>query len=93
MINNQKIVVVMPAYNADQTLAQTFQELPMDRVLPETDGPFATIDLIKSFKIENLEDGLFSKTIEMIQQISPKELQDLAIKYLDIKKWVVIVVK
>ena len=32
MINNQKIVVVMPAYNADQTLAQTFQELPMDIV-------------------------------------------------------------
>ena len=32
MINNQKIVVVMPAYNADQTLAHTFQELPMDIV-------------------------------------------------------------
>lgn len=28
MINNKKIVVVMPAYNAEETLRQTFDELP-----------------------------------------------------------------
>ena len=28
MLNNQKVVVVMPAYNASQTLSQTYAELP-----------------------------------------------------------------
>ena len=32
MINGKKVVVVMPAYNAEQTLERTFQELPMDVV-------------------------------------------------------------
>lgn len=32
MINNKKLVVVMPAYNAAQTLKQTVDELPMDIV-------------------------------------------------------------
>ena len=32
MINEKKIVVVMPAYNAAQTLEQTYQEIPHDIV-------------------------------------------------------------
>lgn len=32
MINNKKVVVVMPAYNASQTLAQTYAEIPFDIV-------------------------------------------------------------
>jgi len=32
MIKNQKVVVVLPAYNAEQTLAQTIAEIPMDIV-------------------------------------------------------------
>jgi glycosyltransferase involved in cell wall biosynthesis len=32
MINNKKIVVVLPAYNAESTLAQTFNEIPFDIV-------------------------------------------------------------
>jgi glycosyltransferase involved in cell wall biosynthesis len=32
MINNKKIVVVLPAYNAEQTLAQTYAEIPFDIV-------------------------------------------------------------
>jgi glycosyltransferase involved in cell wall biosynthesis len=32
MINNKKIVVVMPAYNAEKTLEMTFREIPMDIV-------------------------------------------------------------
>jgi glycosyltransferase involved in cell wall biosynthesis len=32
MLNNKKIVVVMPAYNAEKTLEQTFSEIPMDIV-------------------------------------------------------------
>jgi glycosyltransferase involved in cell wall biosynthesis len=32
MINNKKIVVVLPAYNAEQTLEQTYKEIPFDVV-------------------------------------------------------------
>ena len=32
MINNKKIVIVMPAYNADKTLEKTYRELPFDIV-------------------------------------------------------------
>ena len=32
MINNQKVVVVMPAYNAEKTLEKTYKEIPFDIV-------------------------------------------------------------
>ena len=32
MINNKKVVVVLPAYNAEKTLEPTFREIPMDIV-------------------------------------------------------------
>ena len=32
MINGQKLVVVLPAYNAEQTLERTFREIPLDIV-------------------------------------------------------------
>jgi glycosyltransferase involved in cell wall biosynthesis len=32
MINGKRIVVVMPAYNAEKTLRQTHSEIPMDVV-------------------------------------------------------------
>ncbi len=32
MINNKRIVVVMPAYNAEQTLLRTYEEIPRDVV-------------------------------------------------------------
>lgn len=32
MVNGKKIVVVMPAYNAEKTLEQTYKEIPMDIV-------------------------------------------------------------
>jgi glycosyltransferase involved in cell wall biosynthesis len=32
MLNGQKIIVVMPAYNAAKTLAQTVAEIPRDLV-------------------------------------------------------------
>jgi glycosyltransferase involved in cell wall biosynthesis len=32
MLNNKKIVVVLPAYNAEKTLADTYAEIPMDIV-------------------------------------------------------------
>jgi hypothetical protein len=32
MLANKKITVVLPAYNAAQTLKQTFEEIPHDRI-------------------------------------------------------------
>jgi len=32
MINNLKVIIVLPAYNASQTLEQTYQEIPFDIV-------------------------------------------------------------
>lgn len=32
MIRNQKVVVVLPAYNAEKTLLETYQEIPLDLV-------------------------------------------------------------
>lgn len=32
MINNKKIVVVLPAYNAEKTLEQTYKEIPFDLI-------------------------------------------------------------
>lgn len=32
MINGKKVIVVMPAYNAEKTLEQTYREIPMDFV-------------------------------------------------------------
>jgi len=32
MLNNKKIVVVLPAYNAEKTLEMTYSEIPMDIV-------------------------------------------------------------
>ena len=32
MVNNQKIIVVLPAYNAGKTLAETYREIPLDIV-------------------------------------------------------------
>ena len=32
MINGKKVIVVMPAYNAEKTLEQTYNEIPFDIV-------------------------------------------------------------
>ena len=32
MVGNKKLIVVMPAYNAEETLEQTFKEIPHDIV-------------------------------------------------------------
>jgi glycosyltransferase involved in cell wall biosynthesis len=32
MVRNKKVIVVMPAYNAEKTLSETYQEIPLDLV-------------------------------------------------------------
>jgi glycosyltransferase involved in cell wall biosynthesis len=33
MLNNKKIVIVLPAYNASLTLEKTYREIPFDIVM------------------------------------------------------------
>ena len=82
-----------------QTILIPDEELDMARnylmghLMTQIDGPFSTLDYIKSMKIEFLEDSSFKGMVDTIQQITPEQLRDLAIRYLDLDKWATIVVK
>jgi glycosyltransferase involved in cell wall biosynthesis len=58
MINNKKIVVVMPAYNAEKTLEQTYREIPFDVVdeviLVDDHGKDNTAELAKELGIQHV---------------------------------------
>lgn len=59
MINNKKIVVVMPAYNAEQTLEKTYQEIPFDIVdeviLTDDNSKDQTIKKAKELGISEIQ--------------------------------------
>lgn len=65
----------------------------MGHLMTQIDGPFSTLDFIKSMKIEHLGDEAFAAMVETIQKITPGQLRDLANTYLDPSGWVTIVVK
>ena len=65
----------------------------MGNLMTQIDGPFTTLDFIKSMKIEHLEDQSFNEMVRTIQEITPAELRELAVKYLDLSQWATIVVK
>ena len=65
----------------------------MGHLMTQIDGPFSTLDYIKSMKIEHLEDSSFAGMVETIQQITPNQLRELAVRYLNPADWVTIVVK
>lgn len=52
MLNGKKVVVVMPAYNAEKTLAQTYTEIPMDIV----DEVILTDDCSKDQTLEKAKE-------------------------------------
>ncbi len=58
MINNKKIIVVMPAYNAERTLEKTYSEIPFDIVddviLTDDFSDDNTVELAKKIGIENV---------------------------------------
>ncbi len=63
MINGKKIVVVMPAYNAEKTLEQTYAEIPFDIV----DEVILTDDFSKDQTIQKAKE-LGIKEIQIHQQ-------------------------
>jgi glycosyltransferase involved in cell wall biosynthesis len=58
MLNNQKIVVVLPAYNAALTLEKTFNEIPLDIVddviLVDDFSTDTTLEIAKKLKIKHV---------------------------------------
>ena len=75
MLNGKKIVVVLPAYNAEKTLKQTYQEIPMDIVdtvlLVDDHSSDSTIRLAKSLGIESIAHKkklwLWAESEDMLQ--------------------------
>lgn len=58
MLNNKKIVVVLPAYNAEKTLVQTFNEIPFDIVdeviLVDDSSKDNTLQIAKKLNIHQI---------------------------------------
>jgi glycosyltransferase involved in cell wall biosynthesis len=58
MLNNKKIVVVLPAYNAEKTLEQTIDEIPKDIVdeivITDDFSTDATIEIAKKLGIKHI---------------------------------------
>lgn len=58
MINDKKIVVVLPAYNASETLEQTYREIPFDIVddvvLVDDASPDNTVEVGKKLGIKHI---------------------------------------
>ncbi len=59
MINNKKIIVVLPAYNAELTLERTFREIPLnivdEVVLVDDASSDKTVKLAKSLGIKTIQ--------------------------------------
>lgn len=58
MINGKKIVIVLPAYNAEQTLEQTYSEIPFDIVdeviLVDDNSPDGTVSKARKLGINHI---------------------------------------
>lgn len=65
----------------------------MGHLMTQLDGPFSTLDYIRTMKIERLQDESFGELVKTVQEIQSNDLQELAIRYLDLEQWVTIVVK
>ena len=55
----------------------------LGNMLTMLDGPFNTMDIVKTSVLEQLPKGAFSSLVENIKTISPEKIQLLAKKYLD----------
>ncbi|MDQ3015600.1 MAG: insulinase family protein [Bacteroidota bacterium] len=65
----------------------------MGNLMTQLDGPFSSLDFIKSMKMENLEDEAFSHLVGAIQGLTSEDLLKLAEQYLDLDQCITIVVK
>ena len=68
------------------------QNYMMGTILGDLDGPFHIIARWKNIILNDLTEKYFYNTIDTIKTITPKELQELANKYLDPKEFYELVV-
>ena len=58
MINGQKLIVVLPAFNADKTLEKTYREIPLDIVdevlLVDDDSTDNTVETARALGIAHI---------------------------------------
>jgi glycosyltransferase involved in cell wall biosynthesis len=58
MINNKKIVVVMPAYNAEKTVAKTYRDIPKhivdDIILVDDNSSDKTVEIAKTLGLKTI---------------------------------------
>ena len=52
-------------------------------VLGDLDGPFHVAGRWKSILLNGLDENYFQEGVRIVKTITPEELQELAIKYLD----------
>ena len=52
-------------------------------MLADTDGPFNAAEIFRSLMIYGLDESHFYNSVEIIKSVTPNELLELAIKYLD----------
>jgi len=64
----------------------------MGHLMTQIDGPLASMDYIKTMKIEGLSDAHFARMVDTVLTIDPGQLRDLAQTYLDPEAWITIVV-
>ena len=79
MLNNKKIVIVLPAYNAAKTLERTYKEIPFDIV----DDVVLVDDVSKDNTIEVANQlGIVTLTsrLNAVKKSSLKTTQSFAIK-------------
>ncbi len=77
MLSGKKIVVVLPAYNASQTLAQTYNEIPFeivdDVILVDDKSSDSTIKVAKEIGINHIINHHFNKGYGANQKSCYKE--------------------
>lgn len=82
MISGKKIIVVMPAYNAEKTLAKVYKEVPMDIVddiiLVDDYSKDHTVELAKSLGIEHVLKHDVNKGYGANQKSCYKKALDLS---------------
>ncbi|RLD55325.1 MAG: glycosyltransferase family 2 protein [Bacteroidetes bacterium] len=65
MINDKKIIVVLPAYNAEKTLEQTYKEIPFnivdDVILGDDQSDDKTVDIANKLGIKNIINHAVNK--------------------------------
>lgn len=62
---------------------QLVKNYMMGSILGDLDGPFQIIARWKNYILNNLDETYFYNSIRTIRTITPAELQELALKYLD----------